>query len=139
MSDEATPLVPVSRVGVRNRVLRWGVGVAVRTSLLVTPRPAALLVRRVFAATGAQLAQALSKHAPPDTEVLALSDERCGDEDDMLLDVVRPASATGRLPLLVWVHGGAWVGGSKDELLGCFKVVASHGLCGGRAALLAGA
>jgi acetyl esterase len=127
LSDQATPLVPAARAGVRDRILRWCVGVAVRASLLVTPRPAALLVRRVFAATGAQFAQALDKHAPPDAEVVALTDERYGDEDDMLLDVIRPASATGRLPLLLWVHGGGWVGGSKDELLGYFKLVASHG------------
>ena len=69
----------------------------------------------------------LDRHAPPAAEVVVLTDERYGDEDDMLLDVVRPAAATGRRPLLLWVHGGGWVGGSKDELLGYFKLVASHG------------
>jgi len=33
----------------------------------------------------------------------------------MLLDVFRPASATEPLPLVVWVHGGGFVG-TKDEL-----------------------
>jgi acetyl esterase len=100
-------------------------GAAVRASLVVTPRPAALLVRRLFAAGGAQFAHALAEHAP--SGVSALTDERYGDQQDMLLDVVRPASATGRLPLLLWVHGGGWVGGSKDELTSYFKLIASHG------------
>jgi acetyl esterase len=125
VSEETTPLAPVPRGGVWERVLRWGVEAALRASLLVTPRPAALLVRRLFAAGGAQFAKALDKHAPPD--VVALTNEHYGDEDDMLLDVVRPPSAAGRLPLVLWVHGGGWVGGSKDELTSYFKLVASDG------------
>lgn len=47
---------------------------------------------------------------------------------DMVLDVFRPASASGPLPLVVWVHGGGFVGGTKDELAGYFKVLAANGL-----------
>ena len=111
------------RVG--KRVLGGGADIAVRASLLVTSRPAALLMRRAFAADGLQFAPKLEKHAPPG--VVAFTDERYGDEDDMLLDVFRPASATGRLPLVVWVHGGGWVGGSKQELTSYLKLIASHG------------
>jgi len=32
----------------------------------------------------------------------------------MLLDIYLPEKAEKRLPLIVWVHGGAWMGGSKD-------------------------
>lgn len=125
MSDQTTPLVPQTRAGLANRILLWGVGAAVRASLVVSPRPATLLVRRVFASAGAQFKAALDKHAPSD--VVALVDQRYGDEDDMLLDVIRPASASGPLPLVLWVHGGGWVGGSKDELTGYFKIIASNG------------
>lgn len=31
------------------------------------------------------------------------------------LDVYFPADASGALPLVVWVHGGAWRGGTKDR------------------------
>jgi len=82
-------------------------------------------MRKVFAASGARLATALDRHAP--ANVTGLIDERYGPEPDMLLDVFRPASASGPLPLVVWVHGGGFVGGSKDELAGYFKLVASHG------------
>lgn len=124
--NEETPLVRAPRGGVVERIVRWAVGVAVRASLLVTPRPAALLVRRVFAMGGARFAKALDEHAPT-ADMVVLTDERYGDEDDMLLDVVRPASAVGRLPLVLWVHGGGWVGGSKDELRSYFKLIANDG------------
>ena len=125
MSEDATPLVPGSRGRAGERVLRWCVAAALRASMVVTPRPTVLLVRRLFAAGGVQTAQALARHAP--SGVVAFTDERYGDEDDMLLDVVRPAAAGGRLPLVLWVHGGGWVGGSKDELTSYFKLIASHG------------
>lgn len=126
MSEETTPLVRASPGGLGERILRWGVGVAVRASLLVTPRPASLLVRKVFAMGGARFAKALEEHAPS-AEMFVLADERYGDEDDMLLDVVRPAAAIERLPLVLWVHGGGWVGGSKDELTSYFKLLADQG------------
>lgn len=31
------------------------------------------------------------------------------------LDLFIPAGATNALPLIIWVHGGAWMGGSKDQ------------------------
>jgi acetyl esterase/lipase len=100
-------------------------GIALRLSLLVSPRPAALVIRKAFAKGGARTARRLEPHAPAGTVVL--TDERYGDEPDMLLDVFRPAAAEGPLPLVVWVHGGGFVGGSKDELAAYFKLLASHG------------
>jgi acetyl esterase len=106
-------------------VLRWCLSAVLRASLLLTPRPAALLIRRVFASAGAKTAAGLAKHAP--TGVASFVDERYGDDADMLVDIYRPGSAGDPLPLLLWVHGGGWVGGSKEELAGYFKLVASKG------------
>jgi acetyl esterase len=125
MSDESTPLVRPTHGGFRDRALRWCLSAALRASLLISPRPAALLVRKVFAAGGAKTAEALDKHAPAD--VVALVNERYGPEPDMLLDVFRPSSASGPLPLLLWVHGGGFCGGAKEELEGYFKLIASNG------------
>jgi acetyl esterase len=105
--------------------VRWGRGAAMRASLLISPWPAALLMRRIFAASGVRLTTALDRHAP--ANVTGLIDERYGAGPDLLLDVFRPAAASGPLPLVVWVHGGGFVGGTKDELAGYFKLVASHG------------
>jgi acetyl esterase/lipase len=125
MSDEETPLVPERHAGRAGRMLLRLVLLGVRASLLFSPRPAARLVRRVFASTGANFAQALARHAPAGVE--ALVDERYGDEPDMRLDVYRPAAATGALPLLVWLHGGGFVGGAKEELAGYLKLIAHDG------------
>lgn len=51
-------------------------------------------------------------------------------EQSLLLDVYAPKAAKKSLPLVVWVHGGAWRAGSKDRcpalrLLGKGYVVAS--------------
>ena len=119
------PLVPAARGGPGRRLAGWFLGAVVRASLLISAWPAALLVRKVFAASGAKLAAALETHAPAD--VHGLVNERYGAGPDMLLDVFRPASASGPLPLVVWVHGGGFVGGTKDELAGYFKLVASNG------------
>lgn len=125
MGEAATPLVPPSRGGLVGRTLRWCVSGAVRASLLVSPWPVALLIRRVFAIGGARTAAALARHAP--TDVVTLIDERYGDQPDQLLDVYRPAAASGRLPLVLWVHGGGFVGGAKHDWAGYFKLIASHG------------
>lgn len=38
------------------------------------------------------------------------------------LDIYEPEDAKGALPLVVWVHGGAWRGGSKDRCPAVFLV-----------------
>lgn len=124
-SGEAVPLVRAACGGLGSRLVGWCLGAAVRVSLLISPWPAALLVRKVFAASGAKLATALEVHAP--ANVVGLINERYGADPDMLLDVFRPASASGPLPLVVWVHGGGFVGGTKEELAGYFKLLASKG------------
>jgi len=125
MSEDTAPLVPARRVGAGGRVLLGLAMLGARASLLVSPRPAALIIRRVFASAGVNLAQGLERHAPADVD--AFIDERYGDGPDMLLDVYRPASRAGPLPLLLWVHGGAFVGGAKEELAGYFKLLAHDG------------
>jgi acetyl esterase len=125
MSAAETPLLQPGHGTPGDRALRWSLSLAIRGSLLFSPRPAALMVRKVFALGGAKTAAVLEKHAP--TDVVALIDERYGDGPDTLLDVFRPASASSPLPLLLWAHGGGFVGGSKDELAGYFKLVAGNG------------
>ena len=37
------------------------------------------------------------------------------DDKDLLLDLYLPEGAAGPLPLIVWVHGGGWQAGSKEN------------------------
>ncbi|WP_339869782.1 alpha/beta hydrolase [uncultured Algoriphagus sp.] len=49
-------------------------------------------------------------------EALDLSDQSYGSEPNQLMDVYLPAGrSTTDTPLLIYIHGGAWVEGSKEE------------------------
>jgi acetyl esterase len=111
--------------GAGHRIVFWALLTAARFSLIFSPRPVALAVRRLFASGGAATAAGLARHAPPDVEETL--DEPYGDGADARIDVFRPRDHPDPLPLVVWIHGGAWVGGSKDELVGYFKVLAHEG------------
>jgi acetyl esterase/lipase len=118
------PLVPQTGDGLAGRALRATAGFALRVSLRFSPRPAALLIRKVFAAGGAETARRLAPHEP--AGIVAVVDERYGSDPDMLLDVYRPVHEQA-LPTVVWVHGGGWVGGSKEELAVYCRLLASKG------------
>lgn len=103
---------------------------ALRASLAVSPRPMALLLRREFAKSGAQRAEQLRPDAPQGIDVIV--DEPYEAHRDSLLDVYVPSEAAAagrRLPVLVWVHGGAFVGGSKEEIDYYFRAIATRGFC----------
>jgi acetyl esterase len=101
---------------------------ALRISLLFSPRPTAHAIRRLFARTGAERAARLLADAPHG--VLAALDQSYDSHPDCKLDVYLPGSATASedtLPVIVWIHGGAFVGGTKDEYGGYFRLLASQG------------
>lgn len=121
-------LIPAPQpVGWRRFARRVGTA-ALRASMSVSPRPMALFIRRQFARSSRGRAESLLARAPFDVDTVSL-DERYGKHRDALLDVYAPASATTgeRLPTVVWTHGGAWVGGSKEELRGYFELIAAAG------------
>lgn len=101
---------------------------ALRASLRVSPRPMALFIRRQFASGSRERAESLLARAPGDV-VTVTADERYGKHKHALLDVYTPASVAdgALLPTIVWTHGGAWVGGSKEELRGYFELIAAAG------------
>jgi acetyl esterase/lipase len=108
-------------------VARVGLKLA-NLSLRFSPRPMALLVRRQFAASGAETAARLEKYAPDDIEVV--SDEAYGEAGDERLDVYTPqplARSEQCLPTVVWIHGGGWVGGSKEEMGPFYRLIANRG------------
>ncbi|WP_082591951.1 alpha/beta hydrolase [Terrabacter sp. Soil810] len=96
--------------------------VAART----TPWPSALLVRAVFGRGAARASGALEKHVPGD--LVEVVDEAYDvSSPDGRLDVFRPAREAA-LPTVVWVHGGAFVSGSKGDVANYLRVLAGHGL-----------
>lgn len=97
--------------------------------LQVTPWPSALLIRRNFDHIGIEAARALEKHVP--AGVSAMINVRYDESDgDAFLDVFYPArigNAERMLPTIVWVHGGAFVSGSKDYIANYLRILAAKG------------
>ena len=125
MTDAAPDVSPEGQPGLSRRLVAKAASVTVHASLIATPRLAAWYYRRAFAQGGARTARRLERHSPAGVAVRA--DERYGPEADMVLDLYRPMQVDGALPVYLWVHGGGWFGGSKEENAGYFKIVASHG------------
>ena len=110
------------------RVVFGVVAAGLQVTLVVSPRPTCRTVRRLFARSTVDRAARQLAEAPPD--VHAVLDERYADGPLARLDVYLPGDAAreGRaLPVVVWTHGGAFVGGTKDELAGYLRGLAARG------------
>jgi acetyl esterase/lipase len=118
-----------------SRILVWTIGSLIIIVLVgyvafrVSPWPGALLIRKSFHEGGMQMSMALEKHVPPGiaSKLNLQYDE--GDED-AFLDVYYPADLDNTdktLPTIVWIHGGGWLAGSKDEVANYCKVLAGKG------------
>jgi acetyl esterase/lipase len=95
----------------------------------VSPWPSVLLIRWSFSEEGSKALKALEKHVPPGTA--EKRDLRYAeDSSDTKLDVFYPAeieSSDRKLPVIVWVHGGGFIGGTKDEVANYLKILANQG------------
>ncbi|SDE39455.1 Acetyl esterase/lipase [Blastococcus fimeti] len=96
---------------------------------LAGPRPIVavlrLLTRRAGRDEAADIARRNGPLVPPGVDERL--DVPYGPGRRCRLDVFRPGGATGPLPTVVWVHGGGWIGGTKDALRDYLRVLASHG------------
>lgn len=105
------------------------VGVVVVVAIIgsITPWPSAMIIRAVFTKGGAETAAEMDKHVP-DTKLTEQLDVSYGDAGaDTTMDVFRPASATGPLPTVVWIHGGAWISGAKEDVDPYMRILAAEG------------
>jgi acetyl esterase/lipase len=110
--------------GWRGAAIRAGLG-GLRASLWLSPRPTAWVIRQVFVQTGKQMAAKLAEGVP--RHVSAVINESYGDSPQARLDVYTPAETAVGLPTVVWTHGGAFVGGSKDEIGDYLRRIAASG------------
>ena len=101
-------------------VLR-GVGVALAaaaagvTALQLSPRLVVKLVEVAFDRDNRRVARGMRAHVPEGSRSRLDVAYRPGDPA-ATLDVHRPPSATGPLPVVLWVHGGGWVSGDKNDV-----------------------
>ena len=109
------------------------VGIVVAVAAVVaiigtlTPWPSAMIIRSVFTKGGDETAAEMDRHVP-DTKLDVTQDVAYGDAGaDTTMDVFRPASADGPLPTVVWIHGGAWISGSKENVDPYLRILAAEG------------
>lgn len=93
----------------------------------LTPWPSAMLIRSVFTKGGDETAAEMDKHVP-DTKLTEQRDVAYADGGaDTTMDVFTPASSTGPLPTVVWIHGGAWISGAKENVDPYMRILAAEG------------
>lgn len=91
----------------------------------ISPLPSVFAIRYVFSQGDAAAMSALERHVPPGvSERLNLP---YGDGPDERFDIFRPQGNGDALPVIVWVHGGGWVAGSKEGVGNYARILASHG------------
>ncbi len=86
------------------------------------------LFRGAFDAAGEGINNDLEKHVPADvTPVLNVHYNES--DTDAFLDVYYPVNDTGwnNRPVIVWIHGGGWIAGSKEQIANYAKIVAHKG------------
>lgn len=94
---------------------------------IATPWPAALLIRGLFERGAAETVAEMLPYAPTG----GLDEHRnvhYGDAGrDTIFDVFSPEGGTDPLPTVVWIHGGAWISGFKEDVEPYVRMLASEG------------
>ncbi len=105
------------------------VGIVVSIVGKATPWPSAMVIRAVFQKGGTATAEEIRRHVPstPLSQTLDVqySDGSAG--GNTTLDVFSPRSGSGPLPTVFWVHGGAWISGSKSDVDPYLRILAGSG------------
>ena len=101
-------------------------GVLAVAAFHFSPWPSVWLIRHEFDKGALAASDALSKHVPPDIESMFDLRYAPGGPDTML-DLFKPAAAGKPLPVIVWIHGGAYVYGRRDNVTNYLKIIASKG------------
>lgn len=89
-----------------------------------------MLIRFAFSRGAAETSEALESRVP-DGIVADLDRHYDEDDGDAYLDLYypeQPGSGTGRMPVVVWVHGGAWISGDKRDVANYLRILASKGM-----------
>lgn len=90
--------------------------------------PSVFLIRWALDRGGLETSAALEKHVPDGIASTPNLQYDAGDPK-AYLDVFRPAGIadTARLPVIVWIHGGGFVAGSRAEISNYARVLAARG------------
>lgn len=96
-------------------------------AFVLSPWPATLLTRLAFSYGASKTTAALAGHVP--FGIREQRDIRYGSAEDEKLDVYLPPGGrveAGR-PTIVWIHGGAFVAGDREDVAPYLKILAGRG------------
>ena len=103
-----------------------GAGLAAVAWWLISPVPAALLIRAIFDDQANKTVAEMDKYVP-ESGVTSLLNQAYGSGVDQQFDVFRPVGTTDALPTIVWIHGGAWISGSTENVDPYARILADRG------------
>lgn len=112
------------------RFLLWTGGVLAALVVIVvlafrlSPWPTVAIIQYVFAGGDAASEERLGRHVPPG--IVTRADIAYGQGPSERLDVFTREGAAAQ-PTIVWVHGGAWIAGSKEGVSNYLRVLAGEG------------
>lgn len=98
---------------------------AVYGAYQLSPRPMVVLIRYVFAKGAERVSASAEPFLPVDVSITR--GLRYGPGLDERFDVFIPRAANSTLPAVLWVHGGGFVAGSREDLTNYLQVLASRG------------
>ena len=113
------------------RPRRWSTMIGIIVSLLLvvfvlgqfTPAPAAWILKQPI--------NSWNFKPPPNFEAIkesvVVEENLIYDGHDTLMDIYRPKAASDLLPVIVWIHGGGFIGGKKENTRAYAMTLASHG------------
>lgn len=99
---------------------------AVWVAFQVSPWPSALLIRDQFDKNSAATYKSQAKFVPNNIAQVENQQYKAGD-NDAYVDVFYTQGTTKPQPTIVWVHGGAWVSGNKQDMDNYLMILASKG------------
>ncbi len=105
------------------------IAVLIFLAFKLTPWPSALIIRYAFTKGAKAANEALLIHVPKGVTVVPDQQYAVNDKD-AFLDVYYPTAFAQKdtiLPVVVWIHGGGWVSGTKKEASNYYKVLAAKG------------
>ncbi|MFG3342383.1 alpha/beta hydrolase fold domain-containing protein [Glycomyces sp. NPDC048151] len=122
-------LIAFGLIGIATAALTWKRRKALAAAGALTAAAAALMVVMPWAATSrvADVSLAASFDAAPTTAPDATETYATVDGEALKVDVYLPEDAEDPVPTVVYVHGGGWSGGSRDESAPWQRWIADQG------------
>ena len=96
-------------------------------AFLLSPWPSVWIIRQIFDRGAAEASGRLAARVP--NAITSKTAIRYDQNDpDALLDIHAPANAAaGSLPTIVWIHGGGFISGKREDISNYAKILAGQG------------